>query len=186
MKQRVFDPLRLDVAAFAAEQGELQGEWPLSALARLARSDVGAAQEQAGEPVHWHAEGESRPRRGADPDVWLHVDAEATVWMQCQRCLQPVREDMAVQRSFRFVRSEDEAEVQDADSEEDVLVLNRAFDLRALVEDELILDLPLVPRHAVCPEPLTLPADDLPASEEESKPNPFAQLAVLKRGKASH
>jgi uncharacterized protein len=188
MKQRVFDPLRLDVAAFAAEQGELQGEWPQDPLARLAESTVAAPADAPAEPVHWWAQGEARARRAADPEIWLHLEADTVVWLQCQRCLQPMREALQVQRSFRFVRSESEAEAEDADSDEDVLALSRSLDLRALVEDELILELPLVPRHEVCPEPLPLPADEPPQAqaEAEAKPNPFAQLAVLKRGKSSH
>jgi len=187
MKQRVFDPLRLDVAAFAAEAGELEGEWPLAELPRLAGDTVPAPQEAPSEPVRWAAEGEARARRAAEPETWLHLEADAVVWLQCQRCLKPVREELQVQRSFRFVRSEAEAESEDADSEEDVLALTRSLDLRALVEDELILELPLVPRHEVCPEPLPVPPPDpLEAQEEAAKPNPFAQLAVLKRGKSSH
>lgn len=186
MKQRVFDPLRLDVAAFAAEAGGLEGEWPLAELPRLAEGAVPAPADAAPEPVRWAAEGEARPRRAAEPETWLHVEADAVVWLQCQRCLQPVREDLQVQRSFRFVRSETEAEAEDAESEEDVLVLTRSLDLRALVEDELILELPLVPRHEVCPEPLPMPTPDPPEAQAEVKPNPFAQLAVLKRGKSSH
>lgn len=185
MKLRVFDPLRLDVAAFAADGDALEGEWPLAALVRLTEGAAPAPGDTPSEPVRWHAEGESRPRRGAEPETWLHLEAEAVVWLQCQRCLQPVREDLQAQRSFRFVRSETEAEAEDVDSEEDVLALTRSLDLRALVEDELILELPLVPRHAECPEPLPVPAADPPAAAE-SQPNPFAQLAVLKRGKSSH
>jgi uncharacterized protein len=189
MKQRVFDPLRLDVAAFAADAGGLEGEWPLAELPRLAEGAVAAPADAAPEPVpvRWAAGGEARPRRAAEPEVWLHLEADAVVWLQCQRCLQPVREDLQVQRSFRFVRSEAEAEAEDADSEEDVLALTRSLDLRALVEDELILELPLVPRHEACPEPLPMPLPaPLEAQAEATKPNPFAQLAVLKRGKSSH
>jgi len=185
MKHRVFDPLRLDVAAFAAEQGELGGQWPLSTMTRLAEGTV-APPEGDDEPVQWTVEGESRARRAADPQVWLHLEADAVVWLQCQRCLKPVREALQVQRSFRFVASEAEAEAEDAESEEDVLALTRTLDLRALVEDELLLELPLVPRHEVCPEPLPLPPPDPLASQAEVAPNPFAQLAVLKRGKSSH
>lgn len=185
MKHRVFDPLRLDMAAFAGEQGALQGEWPVSELARLA--DGGLAEPVAAETVHWQAEGEVRGRsRGGEPDIWLHIAAQAAVWLQCQRCLKPVREALAVQRSFRFVRTEVQAEAEDAQSEEDVLVLGRSLDLRGLVEDELILELPLVPRHDVCPEPLPIPVSAPLQTETESAPNPFAQLEVLKRGRPSH
>jgi uncharacterized protein len=48
------------------------------------------------------------------------------------------------------------------------------------VEDELILALPLVPRHDACPQPLAAPATaEEPLAE---RPNPFAALAALKRG----
>ena len=67
----------------------------------------------------------------------------------------------------------------DADSEDDVLVLTRALNMHELVEDELILSLPLVPMHETCPRPLVAPAAE--AAEVEERPNPFAALAALKR-----
>ena len=66
------------------------------------------------------------------------------------------------------------------------MALPRSLDLRALVEDELILELPLVPRHDACPQPLPQPASDPLEAQVEAAPNPFAKLAVLKRGKSSH
>ena len=45
-----------------------------------------------------------------------------------------------------FVRGEDAAAELDAESDFDVLTLTRSLDLRELVEDELLLALPLVPR----------------------------------------
>jgi uncharacterized protein len=35
MNPREFDPLRLDVAAFAKDAGQLEGHWPLNDLLRL-------------------------------------------------------------------------------------------------------------------------------------------------------
>ncbi|MFZ2989514.1 YceD family protein, partial [Ideonella sp.] len=100
----------------------------------------------------------------------------------CQRCLGPVGTEMALDRWVRFVSDEESAAALDAESEDDVLALERWMDLRELIEDELLLALPLVPRHQVCPAPLPLPSD---ADVEESPaPNPFAVLAKLKRGEA--
>ena len=97
----------------------------------------------------------------------------------CQRCLGPVEAVLDADRSFLFVAGEDAAAALDADSEDDVLALTRSLDLRELVEDELLLALPLVPRHEECPEPLEVPPDaDAPVEE---KKNPFAVLAALKR-----
>jgi uncharacterized protein len=81
---------------------------------------------------------------------------------------------LGVDRRFRFVADEAEAERLDADSEDDVLAIEPALDLQALVEDELILALPLVPRHEHC----TLPAD---AAADGDAAHPFAGLAAWRR-----
>ena len=179
MRARSHDPLRLDVEAFAKEGGQLEGRWPLGGFARLGESAHAEAGPAEGDEVAWHAAGELRPVRGGAPQVWLHVAGQASLNLECQRCLQPVAVPLAVQRSFRFVADEATAAAIDADSEDDVLVLTRALDLHELVEDELILGLPLVPRHESCPQPLSLPAE-APEPLEEG-PHPFAALAALKR-----
>lgn len=186
-KEKALDPLRLDVAALAREGAPIEGEWTLGGLPRLAEATVTAPGDGSEEPLRWQAEAESRALRGGAAQLWLHLEAEGAVWLQCQRCLQPMRQPLQVQRSFRFVRDEAQAEAEDLDSEEDVLALPRSLDLQALVEDELILSLPLVPRHEVCPQPLPQPVDELDeqASGEPAE-NPFAKLAVLKqRGRSS-
>lgn len=177
MKARDFDPSKLDVEALAKAQASLDGAWPVADLERLAASAVAGT---AAGPVSWQARGEHRAVRGGHPQVWLHVKADAQVMLECQRCLKPVAVDVHAERSFLFVQGEDTAAALDADSDDDVLALTRALDLQALVEDELLLELPLVPRHEVCPEPLQVSEDDGPELEE--KPNPFAVLASLKRG----
>jgi uncharacterized protein len=183
---RPFDPLRLDMLRFAEQGAELSGEWPLSELGRLQETCFHDAPTDPVAPVRWQAEGEAVARPGGEPQVWLHLQAEAQVWLQCQRCLQPVLQPLQVERAFRFVRDEQQAEAEDPDSEEDLLALQPAFDLRRLVEDELLLALPLVPRHEVCPQPLPMSAGEEDASEAaEERPNPFAALAALKRGRGS-
>ena len=178
MKSREFDPLRLDVAAFAKDGESLGGTWPLESLERLADSVHPGAAAEAPE-VTWRLAGELRAAKGGQAEVWLHVSASAEVVLECQRCLKPVTEALQVERSFLFVQGEDAAAELDADSEDDVLALTRSLDARELVEDELLLALPIVPRHGVCPDPLPVAQDDLP---EDEKPNPFAKLAALKRG----
>lgn len=109
--------------------------------------------------------------------TWLHVEAATPVVLECQRCLRPVEATLKVNRSFLFVPGEDAAAQLDTDSEDDVIALTRALDLRELIEDELLLALPIVPKHETCPTPLRAPIDgDL----VDDKPNPFAVLAALK------
>ncbi len=183
MKPRARDPLRLDVEVFAKESGRLEGRWPLAGFTRLAESAHADALPAEGDEVTWQADGELRPVRGGTAEIWLHVTAQARLNQECQRCLQPVAVPLEVQRSFRFAPDEAAAAAIDADSEDDTLVLTRALNLHDLVEDELILTLPLVPRHEDCPQPLAAPEEvEAPSAE---RPNPFAALAALK-GKGSH
>lgn len=180
MTIRPFDARKLDMDAFSAAAGKLSGEWPLGSMERVAAlvpSEAAAALEQ---PVRWSMHGERRPARGLPAEVWLHLAANANLALECQRCLQPVTVPLEIERSFRFVHDEDEAEALDAESEDDVLVLERTLDSQQLVEDELLLSLPVVALHDECPDPLPLPADEFDDEEEEPE-NPFAALAVLKR-----
>jgi uncharacterized protein len=64
-----------------------------------------------------------------------------------------MRLEVQVDRPFRFVSSEQAAEAEDDQAEEDLLVATPSFDALTLIEDELILALPLVPRHDDCLPP---------------------------------
>jgi len=181
MRTREFAPRKLDVAAFAQDGASLQGEWPAHSLSRLA--DAAAPEEPASAwpLVKWRLRGERREPRGVEPQTWLHLEATATVSLTCQRCLQPVQEHLDLSRAFLFVRDEDLAASLDADSEDDVLALSKHLDALELVEDELLLSLPLVPRHDTCPQPLPVSSTELPEdAADEARPNPFAALASLK------
>jgi uncharacterized protein len=181
MTRRRLDPQRLDVALLAQEGLNLQGQWPMAELPRLQQSQALPADAPAG-AVYWSARGEQRAASGEGPQTWLHVAARTTVWLACQRCLAPLRLELAVEQPIRFVRGEDQAEALDAESEFDVLALVPVLDLRQLVEDELLLALPIVPRHDACPMPATGVGDD---GAEADAPHPFAALARLKAGRGA-
>ena len=180
MKPREFDPRRLDVKAFAKAGGQMAGTWPLPSFERLADmlavGDGGMQQAV----VNWSAQGEEMPVRGAAAEVWLHLQADAALPLVCQRCLAAYPHPMAVRARILFVADEDTAGEIDAEAEHDVLVFSKELDLHQLVEDELLLDLPLVPRHEACPQALvTTPVEEPEAPRE----HPFAALAGLKSGK---
>jgi uncharacterized protein len=179
MSGRQHNPLHVDVVAACAEGVDLAGEWSLDSLTRLA--DDAAA--EAVSPVAWRARFERRRARGGSDELWLHLQAQARVPCECQRCLQPVLVPLEVDCALRFVATEDEAAALDAETEYDVLALPPRCNLRALVEDELLLVLPVVPKHERCPQPLPQ-ADAALASplDSEAPGNPFAALAALKRG----
>jgi len=176
---QAFNAQHLDLAALAQAGVTLQGQLPLGALARL-REEAGPA--GLDQPVDWWAQGEQRLDAAGLPQVWLHLTAKVLLPLTCQRCLTPADIAIAVQRSFRFVANETQAEAEDEEAEEDVLVLSRDFDLVALLEDELLMGIPLVPRHDACPGDVRLTAQD-PDFEaaQAAKPNPFAALATLRQ-----
>jgi uncharacterized protein len=170
------DPRNLDVAAVAASAACLSGRWPLAGFARLVEGTP--AGTSTGGDVQWSVRGQQRLVPGSDAQIWLHLAAQVRVWRECQRCLQPMPLDLEVSRPLRFVAGEEVAAALDAESEDDVLALNLGLDLHELVEDELLLALPLVPTHDQCPQPLPGAADD---GALEPAAHPFAALAGLKR-----
>jgi uncharacterized protein len=168
----------LDLVSFAQAHAELAGQEPLQKYERLSAEAQGNVAERV---VEWSARGESRLARSGADEVWLHLHAQARMPMVCQRCMTPVDVTILVDRSFRFAADEVAAAMQDEASEEDVLALSRAFDLSVLIEDELLMEIPVVPRHETCPVSVKLHAEDKDFEETlAAKPNPFAALAKLK------
>jgi len=171
---RPHQPTRLDVSAFARAGATLEGTVPLLDLPRLLASTSAPSDTPPGEAA-WRAQGHWRQPLGDQPQLRLQLQAHARVWLTCQRCLQPAAHEEA-------------ARLDEAEDDEDVLALPRALDLHELVEDELILALPIVPRHEQCPEPLAWQPEP-PAAQAApadapgtAAAHPFAALARLKRG----
>ena len=143
---REFFPQRLDVKAFAQAGGRLAGHDSLLKYERLAQEAKGLHPDLL---VDWEATGEIRTALGGIGQVWLHIKVRASFPMECQRCLTPVDVPLEVDREFRFVADEATAEALDDESEEDLLALSREFDLHELIEDELLMALPVSHRQAV-------------------------------------
>jgi uncharacterized protein len=178
--EKKLDPQHLDVLSFARDAICLQGQGLLADWPRLADEQFGDA--LAAGPVVWQLQGRCEPQSGAADQIWLDVTASVDLPLQCQRCLTPVRETVTAERSFRFVADEATAAALDDEAEEDILVISRDFDALALVEDELILSLPLVPLHEVCPETVPMSVADPEFAVAAERPNPFGVLAGLKTG----
>ncbi len=168
----------LDVRIFAQSSGSLAGENQLAMFGRLMQETQGLGAENA---LKWSARGESRHDSAGAEQIWLHLKIDALVPLTCQRCLLPADMAIAINQSYRFVDSEEMAELQDAQAEEDVLALGPDFSLTELIEDEVLMALPLIPLHDRCPVPVKLEAVDpgFDAAFEEKR-QPFAVLAKLK------
>lgn len=173
------DPRRLNIRTFALEAAALSGEERLARFERLIEESRGIGGETM---VTFAARGEMRKDAAGQQEPWMALEAQATLVMECQRCLGPVELPVQFAREFRFVDNEELAAVEDEESEEDVLVTSRNFDLLGLVEDELLMAMPVAPKHAECPQALpTMAADPDFEQANEAKPNPFAALAKLKK-----
>ena len=170
-------PTRLDIKALALSGQQLAGRNLLSHFSRLMQDLRGQSPDV---PLDWIARGETRLGASGQQEPWLHLALETSLPLVCQRCMGPVEVPVSSRREFRFVATEDEALVQDEACEEDLLVLSREFNLHELIEDELVMELPLIAKHEVCPTTIKLEAVDAafdaPAS---AKPNPFAALSGL-------
>jgi uncharacterized protein len=176
-----YDPHRLDVRRFAEEAAELAGE---DRLQRYRRLFAETQEAQVERQVTWQARGELLNPRHVQPQVWLHLDAAASLPLVCQRCLNPVDVPLVVHRSFRFVTDEATAAAEDDEAEEDLLALSRSFDLVELVEDELLMEVPVAPMHDTCPEAVKMSAADADfEAAGGERENPFAVLGRLKAGK---
>jgi len=174
MAPRRIDPRKLDVAALAADAARLDGEIDAQTLQRWREMQAPPADVPL-PPVHWTARGEQRKRTGEALQHWLRLQVTAEAWPICQRCLQPFSVPLHVDRVFRVVATEADAEALDADSDDDVLAPAASFDLIGLIEDELVLAWPLVPRHEQCSQP----AHDA-GGETATEGSPFAALASWK------
>ncbi len=177
-----WNPARLDVRAFAKAQRELRGPTALSAFDRLRAETMAGAQLPS--EIEWRVRAECRQDAQGREVPWLHLTAQTVLPLSCQRCLGSVATHLEVDRWFRFVDDEATAELEDEDSEEDVLALEPRPNLIELLEDELLMALPLVPMHEECPEAVPMQAGQLAGDgegEEQVRESPFAQLARLKR-----
>lgn len=175
---------RLNMPAFAQAGEPLVERTPLQNMERLVQELHGPASDLA---INWRATGELRARTGTEDVVWVHVEAKTSLPLTCQRCMGPVATPLEVDQWYRFVADEDIAMAEDDASEEDLLVMAPQFDLLAVVEDELLMALPLVPMHETCPETLVFSAGEAglapPDGEADATPHPFAALARLKKTK---
>lgn len=91
--------------------------------------------------------------RDARGRAQLHCAVKAAVEMQCQRCLQPVSVAVDSDRLLYLAASEadaDRLEAALADEDIEVIVAGQNLDLAGVVEDEVLLSLPIVPMHENC------------------------------------
>lgn len=159
--------MKIDLFEFARLGGEASGELALAQMRRVETPERGGA-------VAWKAAGATGTRHGT---LQLDLDIDGRIELVCQRCLQSMTHPVAIRSHFLIAPDEESAMALDDDDSYDVVVGAADFQLDTLIEDEVILALPIAPRHEVCPDEQA----NLPYRDE--KPSPFAALASLRTGR---
>lgn len=165
-------PPSLDLARAARQTYGLQGRLPVKSLPRL----TAVLASDAGEV-------ELKLEVGLDPARRVVVAGrmDAELELQCQRCLEPVKLKVHAEPHLAWVKTDEQLAAL-PDGYEPLLSADGQVTLKELVTDELLLALPLVPKHegdAAC-EGFTEAAAS--AEPDAARKNPFAELAKLKRG----
>jgi len=156
--------LTIDCFAFVREGRALERAIPLSDLERL--HDVLA--NYLGE-VTFRLQGIRGERRQSQ----LTLSVRGHLSLACQRCLGAVDFDLEIDNLLQLVPEGAELSQEELeDDTRDFLPVDGPLDVVALVEDEILLALPVAPRHEKC---------GLPGGKEAGERiSPFSLLAGVK------
>jgi uncharacterized protein len=159
----------LDAIGLARSAARVEREFEVAGFARL--------RDRLAEPTGTTSARAEFGLQGRWPVVRLAVTAD--VVLTCQRCLGRVRQTLSSVAQLVFA-DEDAPELPDG--HEAVGGDPRKLDLAALVEDELLLGLPIIPQHEAgeaCELPGAAPGEAAAEAEAPEMRRPFAGLKDL-------
>jgi uncharacterized protein len=155
----------IDSLDFARTGRRMVGALAVADLTRLTDSLVDDAGSMA---VELHGE------RDSEGHSWLALSVQGQVNLACQRCLEAVPFDVDVVARLELIPPGNPWPDEDLeDDASDAIEADQALRVDALVEDEIILALPLAPMHEDC----ALPG----AAQAGHALSPFAALTSLKK-----
>lgn len=166
-------PPHVDPRKLADRAANLEGGWPITQFSRLCEQLVSDAGDVHARLVF------GRDEQGL---IVMRGELEVEVQMVCQRCLEPAT--LPVHSEFVYAVLREGASQDSLPKGYDALeVGEEPLDLLELIEDELLLALPIVPAHDpdACQHPAGFAAAPEPSVNEVSRSNPFDVLAQLKR-----
>jgi uncharacterized protein len=134
----MLQPKAIDGLAFARNAAVLKGRLGMESLPRLAQSGC------SGSVFDFVLTGEINER--GKPGLKLALDG--SMRLQCQRCLGSLELPMHLEAQLEFASSE--AEITSTDDDVERVVAGREMSVAVLMEDEVLLALPMVPRHEQC------------------------------------
>lgn len=166
-------PRRVDPRRLASARGVVEGEVPLADLDRLTEHLLTEETPGTGSARLRLSFAEDDQRR-----IVMTGRLQASLRLQCQRCLNPV--EWPVDTALRLIAvADDEAAAQVPRGFDPVVVGSDGLDPAALVEDELILALPVVAR---CDDEACRQRFETKRGPERAD-KPFAVLAGWKAGR---
>jgi uncharacterized protein len=110
--------------------------------------------------------------------TYLTGHLESKLTLQCQRCMEPFNYEIITDFALGIISTLDEANAL-PERYEPVLATEGNLALRELIEDEIILNLPIIPRHELDECNVTLPLGDSEWEQGKGE-NPFNVLESLK------
>ena len=163
------DPYRL-----CDQARSFEGRLNLADLSRLAEVLV-SAEGQASYRIVCDRDEHRRAR--------IRGSVDAVMVVTCQRCMGPMNWPVHAEFQLAVVTSEAQAEQLPADYDA-LLLEGETIQLASLIEDELLLAVPVAPLHPAS-ECSVNPADwsppEIEPETDSKRENPFAVLAGLKR-----
>lgn len=177
------DPKALSRIDFCAPQSYQGGG--LLEIAALPRVAEEASSIESGDGFHWEVKTYFADSPGSEPRQTLELAVKGRIHLVCQGCLRDCGLDLAQESRFVLVNSEEEADAFPMeDDQQEPLVASQHFDLLGLIEDEILLSMPLIPKHpegACQPHASSFGAvgKDMDASEKPQ--NPFNILKNMKK-----
>jgi len=172
MNQGLF-PVRVDPLKSVEQEVELQGSIAVSKLERL--QDY--LQDESGE-----AQVEIKFGRDEQGTSLLRGLCQAQVRMTCQRCMNPVEVELNTSFELGVVFSDEQAKHLPKQYEP-VIAEHESLELLPVIEDELILSLPMYAYHTACEDNdlVVEEAEESLPVETEAPNNPFSVLEQLKK-----
>ena len=170
---------KVDFCAPQSYQGA--GFLTMSDMPRLAQE---ASSVNPGDGFAWQMETHFEDSPGSEPRQVLDLALKGRLYLVCQRCLQDCAVNLDEKRRFVLVASEAEADDYPLeDEEQEPLVASQHFNLLETIEDEVLLSLPLIPKH---PEGFCEPHATVFGLEDEDegsddRENPFNILKNMKK-----
>lgn len=111
--------------------------------------------------------------------TFLNGNLKTRLTLQCQRCMEPLVYEIMSDFSLGVVSTLDEANVL-PEHYEPAMAAEGSLALKDLIEDEILLNLPIIPRHEPEDCKVKLPLADSGWEEKDKGVNPFQVLESLK------